>query len=128
MRSTAWAVLVAVPAIACSGMDRSSLPTSPSALEASTAGGPARIEQWSLTLKIRDVMGTECNVALEGTRSVDLRVEFGQGGTVAMRYSQPNRELPDAATVTGWTLEGGFEGAGLAYEGLPCSGTALELG
>ena len=43
-----------------------------------------------------------------------------------MRYSQPAREFVDAAALTGWRMEGGFEGAGLAYEGLPCSGAALE--
>jgi hypothetical protein len=126
MPGLSWVVLVAILGVACTGIDRSSLPTAPSALGASSAGGSVRIEHWTLTLKIRDVMGIECDVTLDGTRSVDLRVEFAEGGTVAMRYSQPTREFADAAAVTGWTIAGGFEGAGVAYEGLPCSGAAQE--
>ena len=127
MPATPWAALVAVMAVACGGIDRSSWPTAPSTLDTGSTAAAVRIEHWSLTLKIRDVMGTDCDAALDGTRLVDLRIEFAEDGTVAMRYSQPSREFADAATVKGWTLEGGFEGAGLAYEGLPCSGAALEL-
>jgi hypothetical protein len=127
MLAVPWAALVAILAVACGGLDRSSLPTAPSTVAASSTGGAVRIERWSLTLKIRDVLGTDCDVALDGTRVVDLRIEFDEGGAVAMRYSQPAREFVDAAAVTGFTLETGYEGAGLAYEGLPCSGAALEL-
>ena len=126
MPSTPWAALVAVMAVGCSGTDQSSWPTAPSPAVSSSSGGPVRIERWSLTLKIRDVLGTDCDAPLDSTRRVDLQVEFADNGTVAMRYPQPQRDVADAAAVRGWTLERSFEGAGLAYEGLPCSGAALE--
>jgi len=126
MPATPWAALVAVMAVGCSGSDQSSWPTAPSPIVSSSAGGQVRTESWSLTLKIREVLGTDCAAPLDATRRVDLRVEFADNGTVAMRYSQPQRDFADAAAVSGWTLEQSFEGAGVAYEGLPCSGAALE--
>jgi hypothetical protein len=112
-------------AMACTGVDRSSWSMAPSAIS-SSAGELARIEHWSLTLTIRDVLGTDCHAALDGARLVDLRVEFAESGTVAMRYSHSAREFADAAAMTGWTMERAFEGSGFAFEGLPCSGAALE--
>ena len=126
MTALLWTALVAMVAVGCTGTDRSSWPSAPSALGASSTGGPVRTEQWTLTMKIRDVMGTDCDVASGATREVDLRIDFGEGGIVAMRYSQPARAFADAAALSGWTVAGGFEGAGVAYEGLPCSGVALE--
>jgi hypothetical protein len=126
MPATPWAALVAVIAVGCSGAEQSSWPTAPSPIVSSSAAGPLRIERWSLTLKIREVLGTDCDAPLDATRRVDLRVEFADNGTVAMRYSQSQPDFADAAAVRGWTLEQSFEGSGLAYEGLPCSGAALE--
>jgi hypothetical protein len=126
MPVTPWAALVAVMAVGCSGTDQSSWPTAPSPALSSSAGAAVRTERWILTLKIREVLGTDCDAPIEAARRVDLRVEFTDDGTVAMRYSQPQRDFADAASVSGWTLEQSFEGAGVAYEGLPCSGAAFE--
>jgi hypothetical protein len=130
MQMMAVAALVAILATGCSGTDRSSWPTAPSAAEpARTAGPNVRVEPWRLALTIRVVLGIDCrDGALEGTREVDLWVEYAEDGTVAMRYSQPARPATELAVVTGWMLDGGFEGAGTAYEGLPCSGAPFEPG
>src|SRR5262245_57900202 len=45
-----WVALVAALGTACTGVDRSSWPTAPSALDASSAAGPVRVEHWVLTL------------------------------------------------------------------------------
>ena len=123
------ALVLGLTAAACSGPEMPDVPTAPSAVESVVSGsGAARTEQWRLDLTIREVFGIECGHQDIGqTREVDLQMSFSDDGTVSMRYGLPQRMSPDAAEVSGWTLDGGFEGSGVAYEGLPCSGRALEL-
>jgi len=122
MLHAALALLLAATAAACAASAPSGLPTAP------TAGARGRTEVWQLALTVRTVLGTDCDhPALGATRLVELQMDFADDGTVTMRYGHPGRPSVDAASLTGWTLDDGFEGAGVAYEGLPCSGAALEL-
>jgi hypothetical protein len=130
MPKIAAAMVLVVLSIACSGDPPSSLLTGPTPLAPGAAStSPLRTEEWRLELRIRAVLGAECEESVVGgTRSVDLEMQFAEDGTVAMRYAHPLRPGSAGAGVRGWTLEGGFEGSGLAYEGLPCSGASFEFG
>lgn len=124
--------LLAILAVGCSDMQRVSLPTGPSELNPSAASVPPssgrllRTERWHLDLTIRDVAGVECGDAVGNLRSVDLATDLHDDGTIAMYYDDPSWPAAHAGEWTGWTLENGFEGSGMAYEGMPCSGADTE--
>ena len=132
MRKAA-AAFCACLATACSQLP-DVLPTSPT-----TVGGPVqtagplpagrvlRTEIWTLDLSIRDVAGADCPPEVLGPpRRLDLRVDIRDDGSLSLYYDTKSWTADHAAAWTGWRLEDGFEAAGVAFEGLPCSGADTE--
>jgi hypothetical protein len=132
MRKSA-AALCACLAAACSQVP-DVMPTSPTAVGGSVqAAGPLpagrvlRTEVWTLELSVRDVAGVDCPPEVLGPpRRLDLRVDVRDDGSLSLYYDTESWTPDHAAAWTGWRLEDGFEGAGVAFEGLPCSGANTE--
>jgi hypothetical protein len=132
MAVLAAALLVALAVSGCSERARALMPTGPTP-GPSTAPGTGstlrllRTELWNLELSVQGVFGAgDCDAASTPTRNTLLRMEFFDNATVALSYDHPDSPSDHAADWTGWVLEGGLEGSGTAYEGLPCSGAELE--
>jgi hypothetical protein len=131
MTALAAALVCALAAGACSEHGRTMIPTSatpsPGVTGPGGSVGTLRVEQWSLEVRIRTVLGAgDCDASGEPVRAVPLGIAHRADGTVAVYYDRDDWPAGHVADWTGWVVEHGFEGTGTAYEGLPCSGTELE--